>query len=62
MSRALRLERTGGRYHVTARGNERKAIFSADPGRFHFLEQLSESEPAARGICTRELWRVSIAR
>ncbi|HEV2210908.1 MAG TPA: transposase [Verrucomicrobiae bacterium] len=42
MARALRLERPGGRYHVTARGNERKAIFRDDSDRFHFLELLAE--------------------
>ena len=42
MARALRIERPGGRYHVTARGNERKAIFRDDTDRFHFLERLSE--------------------
>jgi putative transposase len=42
MSRALRIERPGGRYHVTARGNERKSIFRDDPDRFHFLELLAD--------------------
>lgn len=42
MARSLRIERFGGRYHVTARGNERKAIFRADADRYHFLELLSE--------------------
>src|SRR5271165_3864766 len=42
MARALRIERPGGRYHVTARGNERKDIFRDDTDRFHFLELLSE--------------------
>ncbi|MGO9204401.1 MAG: hypothetical protein ACLQM8_28100 [Limisphaerales bacterium] len=27
MVRALRIERAGGRYHVTVRGNERQDIF-----------------------------------
>ena len=40
MARALRVERPGGRYHVTARGNERKAIFRTDADRRHFLELL----------------------
>src|SRR5512147_1713456 len=31
-----------GRYHITARGNERKKIFRDDTDRFHFLELLSE--------------------
>ena len=42
MARPLRIERAGGRYHVTARGNERKEIFRDDSDRFHFLELLSE--------------------
>jgi putative transposase len=42
MARPLRIERPGGRYHVTARGNERKAIFRQDADRFHFLELLAE--------------------
>ena len=42
MARALRIERVGGRYHVTARGNERKAIFRDDTDRFGFLKLLAE--------------------
>jgi len=42
MARALRIERPGGRYHITARGNERKDIFRDDPDHFHFLELLSQ--------------------
>ena len=37
MARTLRIERTGGRYHVTARGNERKPIYRRDTDRAHFL-------------------------
>jgi REP element-mobilizing transposase RayT len=36
MARALRIERPGGRYHVTARGNERKEIFRDDADQFLF--------------------------
>ena len=43
MARPLRIERPGGRYHVTARGNERKAIYRDDSDRTHFLELLAES-------------------
>ena len=32
MARVLRIERRGGRYHVTARGNERKEIHRDDTG------------------------------
>jgi len=42
MARPLRIERPGGRYHVTARGNERKNIFRDDTDRYHFLELLSQ--------------------
>jgi hypothetical protein len=37
VSPALRVERPGVRYHVTARGNERESIFhdGSDPLRFH---------------------------
>ncbi len=35
-------DRAGGRYHVTARGKERKAIFRDDTDRSHFLELLGE--------------------
>jgi putative transposase len=45
MARPLRIERPGGRYHITARGNERKDIFRDDPDRFHFLELLAELSP-----------------
>jgi len=42
VARPLRIERAGGRYHVTARGNERKALFRDDADRFHFLGLLGE--------------------
>jgi len=42
MARPLRIERPGGRYHVTDRGNERKRIFHEDADRSHFLELVSE--------------------
>ncbi len=45
MARALRIEIQGGHYHVTARGNERRAIFRQDKDRTHFLELLSELPP-----------------
>jgi len=43
MARSLRVERPHGRYHVTARGNERKAIYRDERDRTHFLELLAES-------------------
>ena len=42
MARPLRIERPGGWYHVSARGNERKAVYRADRDRQHFLELLAE--------------------
>ena len=43
MARPLRIERAGGRYHVTARGNERKPVYRDDSDRTHFLELLGET-------------------
>ena len=40
MARPLRIEHAGGWYHVTSRGNERRAIFRDDRDRTHFLELL----------------------
>ena len=42
MARPLRIERAGGWYHVTARGNERKAICREARDWHHFLELLGE--------------------
>jgi REP element-mobilizing transposase RayT len=42
MARPLRVEKAGGWYHLTARGNERRAIFRDDRDREHFLELLAE--------------------
>src|SRR6266849_4117530 len=42
MARPLRIEKAGGWYHVTARGNERKAIFRDDVDRRHFLSLIAE--------------------
>ena len=38
MARPLRLNRAGLWYHVTSRGNERKAIYRDDRDRRHFIE------------------------
>jgi putative transposase len=43
MARPLRLEFEGATWHVTARGNERKAIFRDDADRIRFLELLGEA-------------------
>jgi REP element-mobilizing transposase RayT len=42
MARALRIAWPGGRYHVTARGNERREIFRDDRDRQHFLDLLAQ--------------------
>ncbi len=43
MARAQRIEYEGAMYHVTARGNDRRAIFRDDADREHFLRRLRES-------------------
>jgi len=42
MSRPLRIERAGGWYHLTARGNERRPIFRDNRDRAHFCDLLGE--------------------
>ena len=42
MARPLRIERIGAWYHLTGRGNERRAIFRDDRDRQHFCELLAE--------------------
>ena len=42
MARPLRIERAGGWYHVTARGNERRPIFRDNVDRAHFCALLAE--------------------
>jgi hypothetical protein len=43
MARPIRVEFANAVYHVTARGNERKAIVRDDPDRERFLETLEET-------------------
>ena len=43
MARPLRIEVTGGWYHLTARGDERRSIYRHNRDREHFLELLEES-------------------
>ena len=43
MARALRIQYPGALYHVTNRGNERKAVFQDDVDRNEFLAILSRS-------------------
>ena len=42
MARPLRVDIRNGWYHVTARGNERRAVFRDDQDRRRFLELLEE--------------------
>jgi D-alanyl-D-alanine carboxypeptidase len=41
MTRPLRIEYPGAVYHVTSRGNEKKAIFKDDQDRENFLKELA---------------------
>ncbi len=43
MARPIRIESEGEVYHVTIRGNERKAIFKTDNDRERFIDSLAES-------------------
>lgn len=43
MARALRIERAGAWYHVTACGNERRTIYRDDRDRRHFCQLLAEA-------------------
>jgi len=47
MSIPLRIEFPGAFYHVTSRGNERKAIFYSDGYRLIFSDVLAESMGSA---------------
>ena len=49
MARPLRIEFPGAVYHVTSRGNERKAIFREDHDRKMFLDTLA-------GVTLRYNW------
>lgn len=43
MARSLRMERAGAWHHVTARGNERRAIYRDEMDRAHFCQLLGET-------------------
>jgi len=49
MSRPLRLELSGGLYHVTSRGNRREDIYHDDTDRETWLETLAH-------CCERDHW------
>jgi putative transposase len=40
MTRPLRIEYAGAVYHITSRGNEKKAVFKDDQDRINFLKNL----------------------
>ena len=48
MARPLRLQLADAWYHVTARGMERRAIFTDEACHTHFLELLAEWVPRFR--------------
>ncbi len=52
MSRQLRLEFPGSLWHITHRGNERRAIFFDDDDRATFLERLAKTVERFRWIVT----------
>jgi len=43
MARPLRIEFTGGLYHLTARGNVREDIYANNDDRFVFLQLLHKA-------------------
>src|SRR4029077_4364817 len=51
MARPLRIEFDGALYHVTSRGNERKAIFKDDTDRKLFLDTLARVKDRFHWIC-----------
>jgi REP element-mobilizing transposase RayT len=51
MARPLRIEYDGALYHVTSRGNERKAIFRDDEDRLSFLDTLQKVNERYNWIC-----------
>ena len=46
MGRPLRVEYPGAVYHITSRGNEKRAIFIEDEDRVKLLEKLKERNVA----------------
>src|SRR5882724_1159736 len=51
MARPLRIEYDGALYHVTSRGNDRKAIFKDDRDRELFLNTLAQVTERFHWIC-----------
>ena len=51
MARPLRIEYDGAVYHVTSRGNDRKAIYKNDEDRAAFLDILTETNRRYNWLC-----------
>jgi len=51
MSRPLRIEYPGAVYHITSRGNEKKAVFKSDQDRINFLNTLQHVNKRYNWIC-----------
>jgi REP element-mobilizing transposase RayT len=51
MARPLRIEFAGALYHITSRGNERRAIYRDDEDRARFLDVLADCVPKFRWYC-----------
>jgi len=51
MARPLRIEYPGAVYHVTSRGNEKKAVFKDDQDRENFLRTLQHVNKRYNWLC-----------
>jgi putative transposase len=51
MARPLRIEYAGAVYHITSRGNEKKAVFKSDQDRANFLNTLQHVNKRYNWIC-----------
>ena len=62
MTRPLRIEYAGAVYHITSRGNEKKAVFKDDQDRINFLNTLQHRTYRVRSfILTFPLFSDTIA-
>ena len=51
MARPLRIEYAGAVYHITSRGNEKKAVFKDDQDRINFLNTLQHVNKRYNWLC-----------
>ncbi len=51
MARPLRIEYSGAVYHITSRGNEKKAVFKDDQDRINFLTTLQRVNKRYHWLC-----------